>query len=150
MPRAESCRGRDCRTNSEGACPTCKGAGVIYPDPAMKTTPAAPLGAAAPSLWSCIDQREGGRPGEIDYLFQATGRIVPVELKSGTAGAMKSLHQFMFDKGLSLARLDENPPSVMKVDVKTTQGDRVRYRLLGLPIYLAFRAPELLASVPRR
>ena len=96
-------------------------------------------------------QREGGRPGEIDYLFQATGRIVPVELKSGTAGAMKSLHQFMFDKGLTLAlRLDENPPSVMKVDVKTTQGDRVRYRLLGLPIYLAFRAPELLASVPRR
>ena len=64
---------------------------------------------------------------------------------------MKSLHQFMFDKGLSLAlRLDENPPSFMKVDVKTTQGDRVRYRLLGLPIYLAFRAPELLASVPRR
>jgi len=63
---------------------------------------------------------------------------------------MKSLHQFMFDKRLSLAlRLDENPPSVMKMDVKTTQGDRVRYRLVGLPIYLAFRAVEVLEGAPR-
>jgi hypothetical protein len=64
---------------------------------------------------------------------------------------MKSLHQFMFDKYLLLAlRLDENPPSVMDVVVKTTQGDRVRYRLLGLPVYLAWRAAELLAVLPRR
>jgi predicted AAA+ superfamily ATPase len=96
-------------------------------------------------------QREGGRPGEIDYLLQTGGRIVPVELKSGTAGAMKSLHQFMFDKHLSLAlRIDENPPSLMHVVVKTTQGDAVRYRLLGLPVYLAGRAAEILAEMPKR
>ena len=89
-------------------------------------------------------QREGGRPGEIDFLIQAGGRIVPVELKAGAAGAMKSLHQFMFDKKLGFAiRIDENPPSLMKIDVTTTQGDQVRYQLLGLPIYLAWRAVEL-------
>ena len=93
-------------------------------------------------------QREGGRPGEIDFLVHAAGRIVPVELKAGAAGAMKSLHQFMFEKKLALAvRIDENPPSVANLRVMTTQGNAVRYRLLGLPIYLAWRAIELVASV---
>jgi predicted AAA+ superfamily ATPase len=93
-------------------------------------------------------QREGGRPGEIDFLIQAGGRIVPIELKAGVSGAMKSLHQFMFDKHLELAvRIDENPPSLATVDVTTTQGDPVRYRLLGLPIYLAWRAIEAAASL---
>jgi len=93
-------------------------------------------------------QREGGRPGEIDYLIQVGSRIVPVELKSGSAGAMKSLHQFMFDKRLSLAlRLDENAPSSMTIAVKTTQGDDVKYRLLGLPLYLAWRSVELVQEL---
>lgn len=90
-------------------------------------------------------QREGGRPGEIDYLLQVGTHIVPVELKAGTAGSMKSLHQFMFDKHLTVAlRLDENPPSKMRVAVKTTQGDAVDYDLVALPIYLAERAVEIL------
>jgi uncharacterized protein len=93
-------------------------------------------------------QREGGRPGEIDFLIQAGGRIVPVEIKSGASGAMKSLHQFMFDKKLQRAvRIDENPPSLAAIDVTTTQGDPVRYRLLSLPIYLAWRTGELAARM---
>jgi predicted AAA+ superfamily ATPase len=96
-------------------------------------------------------QREGGRPGEIDFLIQTGGRIVPVELKAGAAGAMKSLHQFMFEKKLRFAiRIDDNPPSFATIDVATTQGDRVRYRLLGLPIYLAWRAVELGAAAASR
>ena len=92
-------------------------------------------------------QREGGRPGEIDYLVQAGARILPVELKAGASGSMKSLHQFMFDKRLRRAlRLDENPPSRAKLAVKTTQGDAVKYELVGLPIYLAWRARELTES----
>jgi hypothetical protein len=95
-------------------------------------------------------QREGGRPGEIDFLIQAGGRIVPIELKSGASGAMKSLHQFMFDKELRFAvRIDENPPSLAPIRVTTTQGDPVRYRLLGLPIYLAWRAIDAAASMVR-
>ena len=59
-------------------------------------------------------QREGGRPGEIDYIVQVYGGIIPIELKSGAAGSMKSLHQFMFERRLDMAvRVDANPPSVM-------------------------------------
>jgi uncharacterized protein len=40
---------------------------------------------------------------EVDFVLQAGTRVVPVELKAGSAGSMKSLHQFMFDRQLPLA-----------------------------------------------
>jgi uncharacterized protein len=96
-------------------------------------------------------QREGGRPGEIDYLVVVEGRIVPVELKSGAAGAMKSLHQFMFDKRLRLAaRCDANPPGAMDVSVRTTCGDPVAYRLVSLPPYLLWALADTVAGELRR
>ena len=80
-------------------------------------------------------------------MLSTGGVIVPVELKSGSAGAMRSLHQFMFDKGLKLAvRFDENPPSLQSLDLKTTQGDPVRYDLLNLPHYLAGQVPDLVTA----
>lgn len=93
-------------------------------------------------------QRVGGRQGEIDYLLAVHGRIVPIEVKAGAAGAMKSLHQFMHDKRLELAvRCDTNPPSRMVVDVTTTQGDPVRYTLVSLPHYLVFNLASILGGV---
>ncbi len=54
-------------------------------------------------------RREGVRAGEIDYVVEIEGHILPIEVKSGSAGSMKSLHQFMFDKKLQYAlRLDRN------------------------------------------
>jgi len=94
-------------------------------------------------------QREGGRPGEIDYLWAWNGTVVPIELKSGAAGSMKSLHQFMFDKGLELAvRSDANPPSDMDIRVSTTQGDAVRYRLISVPLYLLWNLRAILSEAP--
>lgn len=95
-------------------------------------------------------QRGGGRPGEIDFLLQVEGRVVPVEAKSGEAGSMKSLHQFMHDKRLDVAvRCDANPPSLLDVDVKTTTGDPARYRLLSVPPYLLWRLREVAAELVR-
>lgn len=93
-------------------------------------------------------QREGNRSGEIDYVVQSHGHIVPIELKSGATGSMKSLHQFMFDKGLDLAvRCDANPPSRMDVALKTTRGDPVRYRLVCIPAYLLWNLDEILRGL---
>lgn len=91
--------------------------------------------------------REGGRPGEIDHVIQMHGKVIPLELKAGTSGAMKSLHQFMFDKKLSFAiRVDRNAPSLSTLDLKTTQGDPVRYQLLSLPLYLLWNLEAILAD----
>jgi uncharacterized protein len=85
-------------------------------------------------------QRTGGRQGEIDYVVQHGGNIIPVEVKAGASGAMKSLHQFMADKNLGFAvRFNANSPMVEEMDVKTTLRQPVKYRLLSLPLYLAGR-----------
>ncbi|OGK01849.1 MAG: hypothetical protein A2487_14380, partial [Candidatus Raymondbacteria bacterium RifOxyC12_full_50_8] len=92
-------------------------------------------------------QREGGRPGEIDYIIQICGRIIPIELKSGETGTMKSLHQFMHDKKLSLAvRFDRNPPALIDLSTKTTQGQEVKYRLYNLPHYMAERLETIVGQ----
>lgn len=93
-------------------------------------------------------QRLGGRQGEIDYLIQQGTTIVPIEIKSGARGAMKSLHQFMYDKVLPLAvRIDQNLPSINTMNVKTTLGDEVSYFLLSIPLYLTEILPCLLDRV---
>jgi predicted AAA+ superfamily ATPase len=44
-------------------------------------------------------QRERhGSQAEIDYVVQRDGKIIPVEVKAGTKGAMQSLHLFMNEK----------------------------------------------------
>ncbi len=87
-------------------------------------------------------QRTGGRQGEIDFILQHGRHIIPVEVKAGKAGSMKSLHAFMQTKNLNLAaRLDANPPSVQDLTVKTTTGEPVRYRLLSLPLYMTEMLP---------
>lgn len=93
-------------------------------------------------------QRHGGRAGEIDFLVQVGGRILPVEVKAGAAGAMKSLHQFMRDKGLDLAlRCDTNPPSTQALSLSTTTGQAVSYRLLNLPHYLVWNLTALVGAL---
>ena len=60
---------------------------------------------------------------------------------------MKSLHQFMAERHLNLAvRADANPPSVMDMDVKTTQGHAVRYKLISVPLYMLWNLPDILAA----
>ncbi|HLQ39036.1 MAG TPA: AAA family ATPase [Planctomycetota bacterium] len=93
-------------------------------------------------------QRGAGRAGEIDFLIQPGHLVVPVELKSGKAGSLKSLHLFVHESGLGLAmRVDANPPSLQELDVKTTLGDQARYRILNLPGYLLWRCAELLTAI---
>lgn len=90
-------------------------------------------------------QRTGGRLGEIDYVIQHENRVVPMEVKSGKAGSMKSLHHFMAEKGHDFAvRCDINQPSVEDLAVKTTIGKQTSYRLLSIPVYLTERNSDLI------
>ena len=90
---------------------------------------------------------------EVDYVAAFDGRIVPIEVKAGAGGALKSLHQFVAEKGVSLAvRFDAAPPSVQDVRTSVPLGGtqtNVAYRLLSLPLYLVERLPYVLDSMPR-
>ncbi|MEQ1771707.1 MAG: AAA family ATPase, partial [Devosia sp.] len=92
--------------------------------------------------------REGrSANAEIDYVAAFDGRIVPMEVKAGNRGSLKSLHQFVGEKSVPLAvRFDANPPSIQTVDTvirKSGVATPVRYSLMSLPLYLVERLPDL-------
>ncbi|MDC7218895.1 MAG: AAA family ATPase [Spirochaetales bacterium] len=95
-------------------------------------------GKVTPELFYWL--REGkGNNAEVDYVISLKGKILPVEVKSGASGSMKSLHQFTLLKNNKRAiRFDLNKPSNQKVQAKTAQKSNivpVEFDLTSLPLY---------------
>ena len=79
---------------------------------------------------------------EVDYLFVYEGKLIPIEVKSGTAGKLKSLHLFM-----------DMAPHIMAVrfyagEMNITEAISAagkKYQLLNLPYYLVSQIEHYLA-----
>lgn len=84
---------------------------------------------------------------EVDYVFGLNGQIIPIEVKSGATGRLKSLHQFAGEKNVPLAvRFDTGFPSEQRINTTIKQSAKtveVDYKLISLPLYLVERLPEL-------
>ena len=96
--------------------------------------------------------REGrSNNAEVDYVVELAGQIVPIEVKAGRAGTLKSLHQFVAEKETTLAvRFDASPPSFQKVraQVPTKNSSRlVHYWLVSLPLYLVERLQNIVGGI---
>lgn len=79
---------------------------------------------------------------EVDFLYQFEGSILPIEVKSGTSGTLKSLNQFIKESSTSLA---------IRVWDKGLQVDEIKTenkicKLLSIPFYLLERMDELISS----
>lgn len=84
---------------------------------------------------------------EVDYLLPGPAKPVPVEIKSGTSGTLKSLHQFLFRSGLKQGiRLLPDNISDEQLAV-TMDGRAMDYRLVSLPLYLAEGIRHLIDSL---
>lgn len=97
--------------------------------------------------------REGrSSNAEVDFVAAFDGRIVPIEVKAGGRGSLRSLHQFVGEKNVALAvRFDSNPPSIQTVNATIQAGDRtteVNYRLLSLPLYLVEKVGQVMRDLP--
>ena len=71
---------------------------------------------------------------EIDFLVQYKGYVIPVEVKSGKTGRLRSLHQFM-DRcpHLYAVRMYAGPLEIQRVNSPSGKG----FYLLNLPYFLA-------------
>ena len=76
---------------------------------------------------------------EVDYILNINSNLIPVEVKSGAIGHLKSLHQFMDQTDHDLAvRLYAGK---VKLDyVETPSGKK--FRLLNLPYFLGSKIEE--------
>ena len=61
--------------------------------------------------------REGkSANAEVDYVISQGNLILPIEVKAGKSGSLKSLQQFVFQKNAGLAaRFDLNKPGIQNV-----------------------------------
>lgn len=84
---------------------------------------------------------------EVDFLLDIEGLAVPLEIKSGKAGRMRSLGAFMDAADHALAmRVSTDPLRVE--DVRTASGKP--YKLLSLPFYMLPRLRDLAAGLIRK
>jgi uncharacterized protein len=89
-------------------------------------------------------RNERGSEAEVDYVVQQGSQLVPVEVKAGATGALKSLHMLMADRGWPFAvRFSAALPSLTPVTASTRTGKTARYTLLSLPLYLVEQLPRL-------
>jgi hypothetical protein len=85
---------------------------------------------------------------EVDFVIDVGNAILPIEIKSGKSGGLKSLQQFILRKKAKTAfRFDLNLPSAQRLSHKLTGpvhgGETVEYELISLPLYLIERTVPL-------
>ncbi|MFO1258853.1 MAG: AAA family ATPase [Gammaproteobacteria bacterium] len=63
-------------------------------------------------------REEKGSNAEVDYVIEHGTKVIPIEVKTGSTGTLKSLHLFMGQKKLDIAvRISSMPLSIVQVDV---------------------------------
>lgn len=84
-----------------------------------------------PSFWV---QENASNQAKIDFLTTYGSKLIPIEIKSGSQGKLKSLHQFVNKSQHPYAiRLLANKMSIE--EVKTPEGKP--YKLMNMPYFLA-------------
>ena len=89
---------------------------------------------------------EKGSNARVDYVMGYGSKVIPVEVKAGSTGSLKSLHLFMGLKGFPVAvRFNSDLPSEFQVNTKEREGKSIEYKLISLPFYLLGQLHRLLS-----
>ena len=84
---------------------------------------------------------------EIDYLWTHGENVIPVEVRAGTSGSLRSTHMFLAEKERHFAiRFNMDHPSIgsFNANIRSLSGTQViSYTLLSLPLYLAGQMERL-------
>ncbi|MCP4682042.1 MAG: ATP-binding protein [Desulfobacterales bacterium] len=91
---------------------------------------------------------------EVDYVIARGNQVIPIEVKSGKSGTLKSIQQFVLNKHAPLAvRFDMNPPSLQNINhaARTRYGSQaISYNLLSLPLYMVEELTRILDELRAR
>lgn len=84
---------------------------------------------------------------EVDYLIAIGPCVIPVEVKAGATGRLKSLHLFLSEKHREFGlRLNSDVPSLLDTHTTPVGGMVKPFRLLSLPFYLLGQTRRLCAA----
>ncbi len=92
----------------------------------------------------CREKRQSS--AEIDYIWTIDQNIIPVEVKAGKTGTLKSLHVFIKEKTLDYGvRFNADIPSYCDVPISLPCSPG-RFRLLSLPLYMVEELPRIVSQ----
>jgi hypothetical protein len=92
----------------------------------------------------CWMREKKNASAELDYVLPLGGKVVPVEVKAGRTGTLRSLHVFVREKESGFAlRFNSDRPSLLEVEIGSADCGSRSFRLLSLPLYLAGQARRL-------
>ncbi len=101
-----------------------------------------------PALYAWV-REAASSSAEVDYVLQVGMRIVPIEVKAGARGTLRSLHVMVAEKGLDLAvRVSSEPQQLQMVDT-ALPGQKRTFKLLSIPFYMVSELPRLVMSLER-
>ncbi len=77
---------------------------------------------------------------ELDYLAEVDDKVVPIEVKAGKTGSLKSLQVYVAEKNVKTAiRFNTDLPTVADVKIKISLNKQLKdvdFKLISLPFYL--------------
>ena len=99
-----------------------------------------------PALFTWVREAKSSN-AEVDYVIQVGTRIVPVEVKAGATGSLRSLHMMVVEKNLELAvRVSSEPLQRREVRTSLPIGTQRNFCLLSVPFYLVSEIPRLVTE----
>lgn len=74
---------------------------------------------------------------EVDYVIACGPHIIPVEVKAGKTGNLRSLHQFTLEKDFHFAiKINTERPWLVNASGRMPDGRAYSSRILNLPFYM--------------
>lgn len=99
-----------------------------------------------PELYYWVREKKGSS-AEVDYVIAEGSRIVPIEVKSGKSGTLKSLQIFITEKRPGMCvRFNSEHPSFFKGLTTLPDRQNTPFRLLSLPLYMVGQTRRLIAQ----
>ena len=103
-----------------------------------------PSSYCEPEVYYWVREKKNSS-AEVDYVISEGTLIVPIEVKAGKSGTLKSLHLFLREKHSSLGvRFNSDIPSVFESQTALADGRNIPYSLLSLPLYMVGQARRLI------
>jgi len=88
---------------------------------------------------------------EVDYVIAHGRHVIPIEIKSGKTGTLRSLHRFLHEKRQSFAlRFNADQPSLLRDSISFAANETLKYELLSLPMYMVGQTRRLLSERMQR
>ncbi len=93
-----------------------------------------------PSFWY---RNKPGSTAETDFAITLSGQVIPIEVKSGKSGRLRSLFQFMEQSPHPFAvRIYSGPLQVDPLETKSGK----KFELISVPFYLAYHLKNILGE----